>query len=170
MNFLKCRSWKSKKKLCSNWKTAQSRKTKFRNNTKRIYFYSLCSIIHLNLANLFLFGLSLGEYLIDFGNSRWFRKLISWIPTKVFNIWSIRRGLAPRTVGGQFTTRKSLLFALSESVYRTGLETTHFLTNPFEKLLKEIPNKLIEAYGLDVEELLQNKLNGIWSKEFIAFL
>lgn len=80
-------------------------------------------------------------------------------PTKVFNLWSIRRGLAPRSKGGQFTTRKSLLFAISESVYRTGLETTHFLTAPAEKLLKSIPNKLIEAYGLEVEELLQKQLN-----------
>jgi len=81
-------------------------------------------------------------------------------PTKVFNLWSVRRGLAPRTSGGQFTTRKSLLFAIAESVYRTGLETTHFLTAPAEKLLKSIPNKLIEAYGLEVEELLQKQLNG----------
>ena len=37
-------------------------------------------------------------------------------PTRVFNLWSIKKGIAPRSKGGQFTTRKSLLFALSESV------------------------------------------------------
>jgi len=81
-------------------------------------------------------------------------------PTKVFNLWSIRRGLAPRTKGGQFTTRKSLLFAISESVYHTGIETTHFLTTPLNRLLKTIPNKLIEAYSLDVDIILQKQLNG----------
>lgn len=76
-------------------------------------------------------------------------------PTRVFNSWVIRRGIAPRNKKGQFTTRKSLLFAISESVYRTGLETTNFFTKPFEEAFKDLPDEIVEAYGLEVDKLLK---------------
>lgn len=79
-------------------------------------------------------------------------------PTRVFNQWTIRKGIAPRTKGGQFKKRKGLLFAISESVFHTGLETTHFLTTPAKRLLKEIPNQVIKAFGLDLEETLKKSL------------
>ena len=47
------------------------------------------------------------------------------------------------------------MFAIAESVYRTGLETTHFFTNPFEKAFKELPDQLVESYGLEVDRLLK---------------
>ena len=76
-------------------------------------------------------------------------------PTQVFNGWTIRKGLAPRSKGGQFTSRKSLLFAIANSVYHTGLETTNFLTNPFNKYFKQLPDDVLEAYGLEAEEFLE---------------
>lgn len=79
-------------------------------------------------------------------------------PTQAFNGWSIRRGLAPRSKGGQFTKRKSLLFAISKSVYHTGLETTHFFTKPFESAFKNMPQEIAEAYALDVDNLLKQAL------------
>lgn len=79
-------------------------------------------------------------------------------PTRVFNLWTIRKGIAPRGKGGQFKKRKGLLFAISESVFHTGLETTHFLTTPAKRLLKEIPNKVTEAFALDIEKTLQKTL------------
>lgn len=81
-------------------------------------------------------------------------------PAKVFDKWSVRRGIAPRSKGGQFLKRKSLGFALAESVYRTGLETTNFFTNPFEKAFKKFPDQMVEAYGLEVDNLLEFSING----------
>lgn len=75
-------------------------------------------------------------------------------PTKVFDAWSVRKGLAPRKKG-RFTKRDSLKYALAESVYRTGIETTFFFTAPFEKLFRKLPDDLAEAYGLDLENTLK---------------
>ena len=79
-------------------------------------------------------------------------------PTIAFNGWTIKRGIAPRNKKGQFTTRKGLLHAIATSVYHTGLETTNFFTKPFEKEFKELPDELVEAYGLEVEKLLQQAI------------
>lgn len=76
-------------------------------------------------------------------------------PTAVFNEWTVRRGIAPRNEKGQFTSRKGLMFAIANSVYHTGLETTNFFTNPFEKEFKELPDELIKAYGLEVDAFLK---------------
>ena len=75
-------------------------------------------------------------------------------PTIAFNGWTIKRGIAPRSKGGQFTTRKGLLHAIATSVFHTGLETTNFFTKPFEKAFKKLPDELVEAYGLEVDKLL----------------
>ena len=75
-------------------------------------------------------------------------------PTIAFNGWTIKRGIAPRNKKGQFTTRKGLLHAIATSVFHTGLETTNFFTNPFEKAFKKLPDELVEAYGLEVDKLL----------------
>lgn len=75
-------------------------------------------------------------------------------PTKAFDKWGVRRGLAPRTATGQFTTRKSLNFALATSVFHTGLETTDFLTNSFKKAFKNLPNQIVESFGLEVDKFL----------------
>ena len=76
-------------------------------------------------------------------------------PTKAFNDWTVRRGIAPRNAKGQFISRKSILFAIANSVYHTGLETTNFFTQPFNKEFRSLPDELTEAYGLEVDEFLK---------------
>jgi NAD-specific glutamate dehydrogenase len=73
--------------------------------------------------------------------------------------WTVRKGIAPRNKKGQFTTRKGLMFAIANSVYHTGLETTNFFTKPFENEFNKLPNELVEAYGLEVEKFLKFTLN-----------
>lgn len=79
-------------------------------------------------------------------------------PTKVFNGWSIKKGIAPRNKKGQFTTRKGLMFALAKSVYHTGIETTDFLTKPFDLEFKNFPDEVVDIYGLTVENLLKTTI------------
>lgn len=78
--------------------------------------------------------------------------------SKHFNGWTVRKGIAPRSSGGQFTSRKGLMEAISQSVWHTGIETTSFFTKPFEKEFKRLPNDLVKAYALDVEKLLKSAI------------
>lgn len=76
-------------------------------------------------------------------------------PASAFNNWIVRKGIAPRNKSGQFTTRKGLQFAIANSVYHTGLETTNFFTRPFEVAFKQLPEDLTEAFGLEIDKLLK---------------
>jgi hypothetical protein len=76
-------------------------------------------------------------------------------PHTAFNGWTIRKGIAPRSAGGQFTTRRSLLYALATSVYHTGLETTNFFSKPFAKEFKKLPDELVDAFALDLQEFIK---------------
>ena len=77
---------------------------------------------------------------------------------KHFDGWAIRKGIAPRSRGGQFQTRIGLTEAISQAVWHTGLETTYFLTAPFEKHFRALPDDLVEAYALDVEQFFEHTL------------
>jgi hypothetical protein len=76
-------------------------------------------------------------------------------PKDAFNGWTIRRGIAPRDAKGRFQKRNSLLYAIANSVYHTGLETTHFMTKPFTEEFPSLSAKVTEAYGLDLENTLK---------------
>ena len=75
-------------------------------------------------------------------------------PSKVFDKWSVRKGIAPRTKSGKFLKRKSLNFLIARSVFHHGIKASMFFTKPFEKQYKQLPDELIEKYGLDMENLL----------------
>ncbi len=67
--------------------------------------------------------------------------------------WIVRKGIAPRDQSGKFLTRKSLQFALSRYIFVNGIKPSLFFTKPFETAFKNLPDELIEAYGLESEEL-----------------
>tara|TARA_R110000851_G_scaffold75456_2_gene166356 strand:- start:10849 stop:11379 length:531 start_codon:yes stop_codon:yes gene_type:complete len=74
-------------------------------------------------------------------------------PARAFDKWVVKRGLAPRDSKGKFLSRKSVSFAIAKSVYHTGLETTNFFTKPFEKAFNRLPDNIVEAFGLEVDNL-----------------
>jgi hypothetical protein len=80
-------------------------------------------------------------------------------PASAFNGWVVRKGIAPRSASGQFISRKSLQFAIANSVYHTGLETTNFFTRPFELGFDKLADDVVEAFGLDLDNLLEHALN-----------
>lgn len=80
-------------------------------------------------------------------------------PAGAFDRWSIRRGIAPRNEQGQFLKRKQVNFALSNYIYKMGITPKKFFTNAFKMAFKDLPDDLIEAYGLDVEVLIKTTLN-----------
>ncbi len=73
-------------------------------------------------------------------------------PVKVFDKWSIKQGIAPRSKQGKFKSRQSLKFALAKSIYQKGIPAKFFFTKSFDMGYKNLPNQVIEAFGLDVKE------------------
>ncbi len=80
-------------------------------------------------------------------------------PAKAFDKWIVRKGIAPRNEQGQFQTRKGIAFAIARSVFINGIKPSRFLSDPFEKGFKRLPDEIIEAFGLDVETFLKQIIN-----------
>ncbi len=55
---------------------------------------------------------------------------------------------------GKFMSYKSTAFLIRNSIWNKGLETTNFFTKPFEAAFKRLPDTLVEAFGLEVDNLL----------------
>jgi len=81
-------------------------------------------------------------------------------PAKAFDKWIVRKGIAPRNDKGQFQTRKGIAFSIARGVFINGIKPSRFLSDPFEKGFKRLPDEIIEAYGLDVETFLNFVING----------
>lgn len=73
-------------------------------------------------------------------------------PTKL-DKWIVRKGIAPRGKDGKFINRKSLQFAIAKSIFNKGIKPSLFLTKPFEQAFKNLPNDLVEKFGLEVLDL-----------------
>lgn len=82
-------------------------------------------------------------------------------PASAFSKWAVRKGIAPRDEGGKFTKRKGIQFAIAKTIYEKGIRPSLFFTKPFERAFKRIDQELIEAFALDVENLLQYTIKDI---------
>ena len=62
---------------------------------------------------------------------------------------------------GKFRQRNqdSIAYAIQNTIYKKGIKPTEFFSRPFEKAFKTLPDELIEAYGLDVEDFMEFVLN-----------
>jgi len=81
-------------------------------------------------------------------------------PASAFSQWVIRKGLkGTRDKKGKFVSRKSLQFAIANSIYKKGIKPSLFFTKPFKKAFNNLDNDLIEAYKLDVEQLIKTTAN-----------
>ena len=75
-------------------------------------------------------------------------------PPKAFDKWIVKKGIAPRGKGGIFAKRKGLQFAIARSIFEKGIKPSLFFTKPFEAAFKNLPDEMIEAYGLEAQETL----------------
>lgn len=81
-------------------------------------------------------------------------------PASAFDQWSIRRGLSgTRDAQGRFIARKSINYALARHIYNQGIKPSKFFTNAFNQAFRDLPDDIIEAYGLDAERLMETTLN-----------
>ncbi len=82
-------------------------------------------------------------------------------PPAKMDKWIVRNNLKGiRGKDGKFISRKSLQFMIARSVFEKGVKASFFFTKPFEKAFKNLDKDIIEAYELDVEELLKFTTNG----------
>lgn len=70
------------------------------------------------------------------------------------NAWVVKKGIAPRQ-NGKFANRTQMLNNIRRSIYNTGLRPSLFFTDAFNLGFKGLDEKVIEAYGLDVETFIK---------------
>lgn len=84
-------------------------------------------------------------------------------PPSKLDKWIVRRGIAPRNMGkfakrkiSEVGFKKSIQFLIARSIYYKGIKPTKFFTNAYNDAYKNLPDELIEKYGLDAErDILQ---------------
>jgi len=84
-----------------------------------------------------------------------FRYTTKQPPSKAFDKWSIRKGIAPRDKQGKFVSRQSLNFLIARSIKNKGIRATLFFTKPFERGLDLYGDEIVAGY-------LEDKLNLQW--------
>jgi len=81
--------------------------------------------------------------------------------TKGIKKWIKVKGIRGRDAQGRFITDKSLAFLISRSIYRNGIEQSLFFTKPFEQAFAKLPDELIEAFALDIDDFIEFTLKPI---------
>jgi hypothetical protein len=56
---------------------------------------------------------------------------------------------------GRFLSYQNTSFLIARAIYHKGIKPSLFFTKPFEKAFERLPDELVEAYGLDVEQFLK---------------
>lgn len=79
--------------------------------------------------------------------------------TKGIDRWVKHNRIQFRNKKGQFITKEATAFIIRRSVWNTGMKTTLFSSRPFELAFKKLPERLVDAYALDVEDLLKFSLS-----------
>lgn len=76
--------------------------------------------------------------------------------TDRINAWVTRKKIQFKERGtGKFLSYKSTAFLITRAIYNKGLETTNFISKPFENEFKKLPNEVVEAYGLQLNSFLK---------------
>jgi len=78
--------------------------------------------------------------------------IFQWMRTKRIRL----RDVAGKFKKGKITEKsyESLAYVIARSIKRKGINQTHFITNPFNLMDKQLPEMLQEALSLDIENYL----------------
>ena len=66
--------------------------------------------------------------------------------------WVKLRRIQFRDKGGRFLSSDATAMLITRSIWHKGIKPSMFFTTPFKKAFKNLPNELIEAYGLEAQE------------------
>ncbi len=110
----------------------------------------------INKGKVTFRGLKYGEYLdqgVKGAKSTYpesstspFRYRNSKPPASVFDKWTIKSSIAPRDKKGRFLKRKSLNYAMANSIFKKGIRATMFFTKPFEEALPLFEDEIMEGF------------------------
>jgi len=68
--------------------------------------------------------------------------------------WAKFRGMQPRGKNGRFGSYKTMGFILANSIKKKGIKPSLFFTKPFEQAFVNLPNELVEAFDLDLDNFI----------------
>ena len=79
-------------------------------------------------------------------------------PAKPLEDWAKKKNIRLRDEKGKYKkgNYKTLGFILAKRIFAQGIKPSLFFTKPFESAFKNLPDELIEAYALDIENLLES--------------
>lgn len=83
-------------------------------------------------------------------------------PFSAIRKWVEDRRIQFRSNRGRFQTYDQTAWAVVKKIGRDGIEASNFYSRPFQLGYNRLPNELVEAYALDVEEFIEfsiDKLN-----------
>jgi hypothetical protein len=80
--------------------------------------------------------------------------------TGTFGKWAKFRGKQGRDKLGRFISYKQTGFMLAALIKKKGIKASKFFTKPFEKAFKNLPEEVVEAFGLDVISFIKFTNNG----------
>ena len=81
-------------------------------------------------------------------------------PLKPITEWVTKRRFQFRNKEtGKFMSYQSTAFLVRNGIFKNGIKPSLFFTKPFEKAFERLPDELVEAYGLDVEQFLEYTIN-----------
>ena len=76
--------------------------------------------------------------------------------TEGIESWLNKKRFQWRTPDGKFMSYESMSLIIARSIYHKGIKATEFFSKPFDRVLKEVPQELIDAFTLDIEYALIN--------------
>jgi len=70
--------------------------------------------------------------------------------------WAKKRNIRLRDEKGKYKkgNYRTIGFMLQNSIYNKGIKASLFFTKPFENSFKNLPDELIERFGLDIDDFL----------------
>ena len=150
---------------------SRSNLTRGNKNYKKSLYDSLKSDINVS-ANSFSLSFIMNEYGVyqDKGVSGTERKYNTKFsyrqkmpPIKPIADWAKFRNIRLRNEKGQFAkgNYNTIGYLIARSIKKKGIKPSLFFTKPFEKAFNNLPDELVKAYALDLDEFIDYTIKTI---------
>jgi hypothetical protein len=132
---------------------------KNKNNTRKLYDSLRYEVdVTANAVNFDFIMEEYGEW-VDKG-----RKKGTMPPQKEIFKWVQKKGIQFRDNRGKFKTYESTAWAIAKSIKKRGIPATDFYSRPFNLGYAKLPNDVVQAYALDIQDFLEFSINELNKK------